>query len=788
MIAERLRAHRAAASLAAAFALVLIASSVFSSNGVVPVGVYGVGVVGGSLIALHAVGLVLVYRAERIINFSQIQMSALAGSLFAGLVQRRLLLVGLHAICPPCLRPPRTIGELRASGSYGLDVLRSSGVGDLPGQTPLSTVTDAFGGKLDAGRLAAAGAPGWLLHLQYWLAFVLAIAAAALLVWGLYVLVIKRFHRAPRLILTVLTLGAGHAAYTIGSVPLRALLAAGGGAADASRPPGDLTVTVAPAVFSLIDVITVILAAGFIAAIGLFLRRSSSGLVLRAAAENPERAQTLGVGVTGVAARAWVLAGIAGGVAAVLTTASVGPSAALQGGELVQTIAAAVAGGLVSIPIAVAAALGIGVVEQAVRWATGATVLVSLLLLAIVLGILLIQRARQSRADIESASTWQATREIRPIPSELRSHRTVRSALVSLAVTAGVVCVGYPWFMSPGQTALAMTTMVYAIIGLSLLVLTGWAGHVSLGQVAFAAIGGWIAAATGVPFPIALVLGGFAGAVFAVAVGVPALRLRGLHLAVTTLALAGAVSALLLDRHALGRFVRDDVERPVLLGLNLDDDRAFYYVVLAILAAAVASTTGMRRHRTARALIACRDNDRAAASFGIDLVRGRLGAFAISGAMAAVAGVVLVTVQRGFQPQSFSADRSIEAFLVTIVGGLGSIAGPIVGALYIGALGLLRSTPLGALAGVLLSPGIGVVVLFLFAPGGIVRLLADARDAWLRRVASRYRIVVPSLLADTGADHDRRVTLASPEPAAVPVRYRPARAWRAGAATGGDRT
>jgi branched-chain amino acid transport system permease protein len=342
--------------------------------------------------------------------------------------------------------------------------------------------------------------------------------------------------------------------------------------------------------------------------------------------------------------------------------------------------------------------------------------------------------------------------------------------------------------MSPGQTSLAMTTMVYGIVGLSLLVLTGWAGQISLGQVAFAAIGGWTAAAIGWPFPFALLAGSVAGALFAVAVGIPALRLRGLYLAMTTLALAGATSALLLDQHYLGRFVTGDVARPVLLGINFDDDRAFYYLILVITAGAIIATLGMRRHRTARALIACRDNDRAAASFGIDLVRGRLGAFAISGAMAAAAGVILVYVQRGFQPQTFAADRSIDLFLMTVIGGLGSISGPMIGALYLGALSLLESTPIGSLAQLLLSPGLGVVLLLIMAPGGLSKLIADMRDAWLRRVASRYRVEVPSLVGEGGDDD---VVTLSPKQregsaaAFVPVRYRPSRGWRAGAVTGG---
>lgn len=755
--------------------LVLISSSALSSNGPVPAGIYGVGLVSGAMLAVHAVGLVVVYRASKIINFAQIQMSALGGLVFAGLVQRRLLLVGLHAVCPPCLRAPATVGALRATGPYGASVLRSAGIADLPPSTSLLGVTDAFDRTLDSGQLAAAGASQWLLRIEYLLALAVALAVSVLLVWALYVLVIKRFTSTPKLILTVLTLGAGQAAYSIGSSLLRPVLGTDA-SVEALRPPVNLAIEVHPAVFSIIDVLILVGAATAIVAVLRFFRRSASGVVLRAAAENPDRAQTLGVGLNTITARAWVIAGLLGGFAAVMSTAQVGAAQALGTGSLVRAIGAAVAGGLGGIPLAVLAAVGIGLMDQSVLWAMGSTALVSVVLLGLVVAALFAQRAKEARAHDEAEAIWTASREIRPIPSQLRGLAPVRASLRVLAIVVGLVVLGWPWFMSPGQTSLAMTTMVLAMIGISLLVLVGWAGQISLGHMAFAAIGGWVAAALDWPFLAAIVIGGICGGIAALLIGLPALRLRGLHLAVSTLVLGVAVSGVLLDDRSLGRVARGRIRRPSLLGINFDDDRAFYYVVLSVLILAVLATVGMRRSRTARALIACRDNERAAQSFGIDLMRARLAAFAISGSMAAAAGVVLVYAQRGFQAEAFAASRSIDLFLMTVIGGLGSLAGPVIGAFYLGALSLMRSTPLGSFAALLLSPGIGVVVLLLVAPGGLSGVVFKVRDEWLRRIASRRRIAVPTLMAD-GRIEELVALEPLPSAALVDRRYRPDGQW-----------
>ena len=260
-----------------------------------------------------------------------------------------------------------------------------------------------------------------------------------------------------------------------------------------------------------------------------------------------------------------------------------------------------------------------------------------------------------------------------------------------------------------------------------------------------------------------------AGAVAAIVVGAPGLKMRGLHLAITTLAVSLTSTAILLNPSYLGAHLPETVSRGSLLGLSLASHRAFFYLSLGVLILVVAATMGLRRSRVGRALIAARDNEEAARSFGVAPVRARLGAFAMSGAIAALGGAMFVFHQLGLKPASFTPDVSVAMFLMVVIGGLGGVAGPLFGAGFLGVLRLLSASP----AVVFLATGGGVVLLLLLAPGGLVQLAADVRDAWLRRVAKRHHLIVPSLLADSRPGvRDARVPLAPKAGAFVPRRYR----------------
>ena len=775
--------------LAAVVASVLIAVAV-ARGGLGP-GILVVGLVSGALIALHGAGIILVYRANRVINFSQIQIGLVAASLFVELVHRRLFLVAVATVCKPCLPAPETVGDLaRAGGGPRTEALLSrSEVAESPSmRLDSNELRDLLPEGFSAVDFAVDVAPDWLVQLNYLLSFIVAVVVSGLLVWAVYRLVLKRFNEAPRLVLTVITIAAGSFTLTVGNFLIRNFLPAGSvavetdGVGPSAAVPIDGTFSISPAVFGATDVAIVVIALAAALGLAWFLRHSRSGIVLRGTAENPRRAETLGVNVIAVTGRAWMIAGLLSGIGAALTVAQRGAGGVDTFDALVRALGAAVIGGLVGLPVTVVAGLTIGVMDQAVLFAAKSGSLVSGLLFIVIVALLIAQRARSGRADMEALSSWTSSRELRPTPRELRGLPPVRTAVRVLGGTAGVLALGYPWFMSPAQTTGATVILTYAIIGLSLLVLTGWAGQISLAQMGFAAIGAWVAAVLALPLPLAMVAGALAGAGTAALVGLPAMRLRGQHLAIASLALSVAISGILLTPEYLGRHLPPSLSRPVLLGIDFQDGRAYYYLTLLFLVGSLVFTMGLRRSRTARALIACKENEQAAQSFGINLLRARVGAFAVSGAMAAMAGVLFAYAELGVNRESFQPGRSVQLFLVALLGGFGATAGPILGALYLGLLDVLSAGVFQDLVEILLHPGLGVVVLLLAMPGGLAEGAFRIRDAWLRRVAMRYRIEVPSLFADR-AVRNREVPI-TPKAARgggetfVPTRYRLEGQWK----------
>jgi branched-chain amino acid transport system permease protein len=280
---------------------------------------------------------------------------------------------------------------------------------------------------------------------------------------------------------------------------------------------------------------------------------------------------------------------------------------------------------------------------------------------------------------------------------------------------------------------------LFAIIFLSLGVLTGWAGQLSLGQMAFASVGGatsaWLTQRWHWDFTLAALVAGCAGAVVSLVVGVPALRLRGAYLAVTTLAFAITVSQYLLNPRFFDWLPTGRIERnPVFGVIDWSTSRAIYYVSLIAMLLALVAVRGIRNSRTGRVLIALRDNEAAVESYGVSPVRAKLTAFAISGFLAAFAGAAITHHQQAFVVDD--AGFNLLIFSGAVVGGLGSALGAFLGSLYFnGAFYWLRGNWR------LFASGIGVLGVLLVAPGGLTGLWYDLRDLTLRWVGKRQGLV-----------------------------------------------
>jgi branched-chain amino acid transport system permease protein len=295
-----------------------------------------------------------------------------------------------------------------------------------------------------------------------------------------------------------------------------------------------------------------------------------------------------------------------------------------------------------------------------------------------------------------------------------------------------------------------VTIILFTLVGvLGLTVLTGFTGLISLGHVGFLMLGAYAYAIgvtrLGLPPELALVMSAVVPAVFGLLVGIPSLRLHGLYLAITTLAFSYIVSASIL---AGGKFTGAGrgimIERPTMFGVDLSSDQRFYWFCLVVCVLCVLVTLNFRRSYIGRALVAIRDNDIAARTMGINLVRFKLLAFLVSAALTGLAGALMGMYLSIVSVESFPFLLSIEALAIVIVGGLGSVLGAVFGTIFIvllpevfsslvaivgGRLQDLMTTSAHEIKSVLY--GLAIIGFLRFDPRGLRGIWHDVRHAWV---------------------------------------------------------
>lgn len=655
--------RRSLAPLTPAIALVAVQLIFFG----VPLGAWLRGVVIGLLTALLAMGMALVYRANRVLNFAQADLGFVPATLAVGLIV-----------------------------FSGLPYLFGLGVG-----------------------LAAAIVLGAIVELA----------------------IIRRFSRSPRLVLTVATIGITQL-LAVFAIRLPRLWDENA-ASQRISPPLDWKLTVGSFILNANDFIAVIVAPVAMIAVGLFLTRTRIGTAVRAAAERSERASLLGIPVGGLSTVVWMIAAALSFLALFLRAGILGIplGSALAIGTLVQALAALVIGRLRNLVTITVAAVALGVLEYGVSWNADSPLLVAPFIGAAVMAALLLQRRSSSRLDQDTTASWRLADEVRDLEPHLARHDLVflMRATTYVLVVAGLVLV--PLVLRSDQVVKITAIAIYAIIGLSLVVLTGWAGQISLGQFGFVAIGAAVSAKFtsewNVDLTLAVLIGAVAGAAAAFVVGLPALRLRGLYLAVTTLVFALSVTSWLLnDRFFSWVPGSRRFGRPPLFGrLDIDTPTRFYVYTLVVLAVTMLAVRGIRRSRTGRAILALRDNERAAQSYGLSATWLKLTAFTISGAVAGVAGGLFAHLNYSFDLSSYGVNKSLEVFTASVVGGLGSMFGAVLGAAY------LRGTEWFVTAEEwrFVSSAAGVLIVLLIVPGGLGALVIRVRDQLAFLVDRRAR-------------------------------------------------
>lgn len=510
--------------------------------------------------------------------------------------------------------------------------------------------------------------------------------------------------------------------------------------------------------------------------VGIFLRYTRPGVAVRAISENPERASLLGIGVGGLTVLVWTIAGFLDGVGALAGSAA---TADLGGGftALLPPFAAAVLGRFRNLAVTITSAILIGVTKEAWEYSLQKDGdLFYVLLFAVTAGGFLFQRARRGRSETGADVSWAATEEPRPVPKELAGITSLRLLRFGLAAVGLLAVVLFPFIATTNRIELGSVIAIEAIAVLSLVVLTGWAGQVSLGQWALVAvgsvIGGALSSKAGVPFWLAVPITTALVAAIAVVVGIPALRIKGLFLLVSTFAFAAAIQAVLFDRRYFGWLLTDAVERPTLFFLDFEEPRSMYFLCVAALVLAIVVVGNLRRSRVGRVLIALRENEANVQSFGITALRAKLLAFAIAGGLAGFAGAIFAHQQRGVAEASFRPEENVEVFLQAVIGGVSSPGGALLGAAYFEIVQTFLESQ--EVVGTFLTSGGPLLILFV-APGGFISVINAMRDSVLRVVAQRRRIVVPSLFADYDPDvlARRLIPLSEPETtsglAALPV-------------------
>jgi ABC-type branched-subunit amino acid transport system permease subunit len=569
-------------------------------------------------------------------------------------------------------------------------------------------------------------------------AMLIVLVMSALLGLLFHLLVFKPLRDAPVLAKVVASAGL--------MLAVQAVVTINFGAAYGQRTPrsllpnatihlGDLTV---PRDRFYLAAITILVAVGLWA----LFRFTMFGLAVRASAETERGARLVGLAPDRLVAVCWAGSSVIAAVFGILIAPITGLDPVRFALFIIPALAAALIGRLTFVSATAAGGLALGMAQSELlflttkpwfpEWARSG--IVDLLpFLAIVIALVLVGKRLPVRGLAAGAESMRSLRT---------SEKPITIGLWIAAGLAGML------LLHGGDRYALQVSLIGAILVLSLVVLVGYVGQLSLAQAAIAGTAGFLlsrfADGIGIPFPIAPILAATCAAAVGAVIGLPALRVRGVQLAVVTLAGAVAVEQVLLRNPKIaGGIGGAVVPEPSLFGLDLgprgsdgQPTLAFGLVCLAVLGLLALVVGNLRRSAFGRRMLAVRSNERAAAAIGIDVVKIKLAAFAISSFIAGIGGAMTGYLQGSVSEQSFGVFVGISLLATAYLAGITSINGAFVGGLLISG-GLLATVLTDAFDlgqyYVLLS-GLGVVITAVLHPEGIT----PAASAGLRRLRSVF--------------------------------------------------
>jgi ABC-type branched-subunit amino acid transport system ATPase component/branched-subunit amino acid ABC-type transport system permease component len=498
----------------------------------------------------------------------------------------------------------------------------------------------------------------------------------------------------------------------------------------------------------------ILLGIGSASALGLWLlyRSSQFGLATEAVSESERSAAAIGLSPNRIALLNWALGSAIAAVAGILVVPIITLQVTAMTALILAALAAALVGDFRSFPIATAAGFGIGIAQAlAGRYSDQEGLGASLPFLLII--VVLVVRGRS-------------------LP--LRDHYLQRLPMI------GTGRISWAWALfGCGAVVFVMVTkeakwidaitvsLGVAIVLLSIVVLTGYAGQLSLAQYSIAGFGAYVAGRLVAVFDIPFLLGLLAGVAAAVPLGLifglPAVRTRGINLAIVTLGLGSTIELMVFKNRSYTGGVRGtQVGNPDLFGYDIgsiNHPERYGIFVLAMTMVAVVVVANVRRGRSGRRLIAVRTNERAAAALGINVMVAKLFAFSLASAIAALGGIVLSFRLSSISYESFSNFNSITYVGLALFGGVGQLLGAFVGSTLATAginQEVLETTWPGVGRWIQLISGIGILLtLIVYKDGVAAQWVKMARVIKKTRKWSRPYTIELADVADVRADADR---------------------------------
>ncbi|MFN8038584.1 MAG: ABC transporter permease [Acidimicrobiales bacterium] len=596
------------------------------------------GLGGGAVIAALALGVLLTYRASGVVNFAHAAMGMFLAYTYFAL---------------------RQSGELLNPLFFGPDKIRL-----LPGPSS------------EPGReIFYRFAPGTALLITMLLA-----AVYGLIV---YWLVFRPLREAPTLARVAASLGLF--LYLLAVAKMR-LGAQGVSAKPEALLPDDVVR------FFGIEIqqdrlwlaLFVVVVTGALAAL---YHLSRFGLATRAAAESEKGAVLIGLSPSRLAAVNWMLATMLAGAAVILIAPIANINPATTSLLIVPALAAALLGGFRSFGLTAAAGLGIGMLQSEILnlrsqwgWLPDLDLQMALPFLIIIVTMAVRGESLPTRASLHAGHFPKS-----PKPR----HILAWTVVLGSAAVVGMLVLGSDW-----RQAIIVTT-TFSLIALSVVLLTGYVGQISLMPMALAGIAAFAMVKLtddfGVPFPISPILGALIAVGVGLIAGLPAVRVRGMNLAIATLAAAVAIEELVLKWGWFaggrgGTTVPPPTVGPIDLGISAAGAdfprRAFGIMCIVVLAVCAVGVSNLRRSPTGLRFLAVRANERAAASAGIDVTRTKLVAFALSSFLAGLGGCLFAYAHPNLSADSFVVFNSLALLAITYLGGIAAVGGAIVAGVF----------------------------------------------------------------------------------------------------------